>query len=493
MARPLREQFAIATFVLLVPVGAVMTLASSQVYYGQLQQVHQEAAGLAAAVAGHIEVSGITDANEARGFISKLNLPDNTTVTISDDKDKDVVLFTYANTADGRPDTNIEQVPAPAAVRGRPWVVRVGIPNVEAWYRAKPNYKTTILISGLATLILWLMQAVFLRRWLPALSSLERSAAKVGAGDLSPPSSAPMPSRELEHLRDGFHDMVNRLRTAREAIARQVEEERGMRLELESLQQQVIRQERLAAIGVLVSGIAHELNNPLQTISGFSELLQHGENMDDHTRSDLALIHQESARASAIIRNLARFGRQTESTPTSVRLSEVVTSVIELRQRRLVEQGITLDRDERATRPAHAVFTELQQVVLNFVINAEQSIRGGPPASRRIIVRTFDEGDLVHLEVEDSGAGVAPENETKLFQPFFTTKPVGEGTGLGLSVSYGIVHSLGGEIGYRTGTLGGALFHFSVPVSDDACEQKNPMAANPQNPQNQQNQQNPIS
>jgi hypothetical protein len=116
-----------------------------------------------------------------------------------------------------------------------------------------------------------------------------------------------------------------------------------------------------------------------------------------------------------------------------------------LRQRRLVEQGIQLDREDRPATAAHAVFTELQQVVLNFLINAEQSVRACPPGSRRIIVRTYGDDDLVHLEVEDSGPGVAPENETKLFQPFFTTKPVGEGTGLGLSVSYGIIHSLGGE------------------------------------------------
>jgi len=185
--------------------------------------------------------------------------------------------------------------------------------------------------------------------------------------------------------------------------------------------------------------------------------------MDERSRGDLALIHQESARASAIIRNLSRFGRQQGSTPAPVDLSDVVSSVIELRQRRLVEQQIVLHRDERATRPAHAVFTELQQVVLNFLINAEQSVRD--VADRRIVLRTYDEGERVHLEVEDSGPGVSPENETKLFQPFFTTKPVGEGTGLGLSVSYGIVHSLGGEIGYRRGQLGGALFFFSIPIS----------------------------
>ena len=472
MARPLREQFAIATLILLVPVGAVMTLAASQVYMDQMQQLYLEASGYAQVVAAHMEVVGPAGDSSLREYVNLLPLPKDSTVTLVDEHGTLVTNLTAPS--DGLGVQELERTRGPAKVRGRPLIVRVEIPNVVALYRTKPNAQKTILISGLATLILLLMQVVFLRRWLPALSSLERSAARVGAGDLSPPSSAAMPSRELEHLRDGFHDMVNRLRTAREAIALQVEEERGMRLELESLQQQVIRQERLAAIGVLVSGIAHELNNPLQTISGFSELLQHDARMDERVRTDLALIHQESARASAIIRNLSRFGRQTESTPTAVSMSEVVSSVIELRQRRLVEQGIELDREDRPATAAHAVFTELQQVVLNFLINAEQSVRNCPPGSRRIIVRTYGEDDLVHLEVEDSGEGVAPENETKLFQPFFTTKPVGEGTGLGLSVSYGIIHSLGGEIGYRRGALGGALFHFSVPLSEPTYAGESP-------------------
>jgi two-component system NtrC family sensor kinase len=273
-----------------------------------------------------------------------------------------------------------------------------------------------------------------------------------------------MPSLELEHVRNAFHDMVDKLRGAREAIDRQMEEERHMRIALQSLQQQVIRQERLAAIGVLVSGIAHELNNPLQTIAGISDLLQRDPALGAARKADLALVFQESERASAIIRNLSRFGRQQESKPVAVNLAEVLASVIELRQRRLVEQGIHLERDERATRPARAVFTELQQVVLNFVINAEHAVRTVEAGSRRIILRTRDVDAGVRLEVEDSGPGVPLDHEAKLFQPFFTTKPVGEGTGLGLSVSYGIIQSLGGEIGYRHGDLGGAVFYFTVPV-----------------------------
>ncbi|HVQ41622.1 MAG TPA: ATP-binding protein [Vicinamibacterales bacterium] len=458
MARPLREQFAIATFVLLVPVGAVMTFSANTVYSAQLAFIRADGETLAKTVAAHIVNVGPAGDATLDAFLASLPLTDGGRVIVVDDTRGTVHAYPSAT-------GQLESITAKVRVRGRPWHVHVITPTAVAADRARVIYRTTIAISGVATIALFIIQAVFVRRWLPALSSLEKSAEQVGRGDLRVPDSTPMPTLELEHLRDAFRDMVQRLRTAREAIDRQMKEERRMRLEVQSLQQQVIRQERLAAIGVLVSGIAHELNNPLQTISGFSELLQHEPGATDRARGDLALIHQESARASAIIRNLSRFGRQQESTPAPVNLSDVLGSVIELRQRKFSEQGIRLERDERVVRPAHAVFTELQQVVLNFVINAEQSLRARAPDARRICLRTYEEGDRVHLEVEDSGPGVSPENETKLFQPFFTTKPVGEGTGLGLSVSYGIIHSLGGEIGYRHGVPDGAVFFFWVPVS----------------------------
>ena len=226
-----------------------------------------------------------------------------------------------------------------------------------------------------------------------------------------------------------------------------------MREELQSLQQQVIRQERLAAIGVLVSGVAHELNNPLQAILGFAELLQMQKDMPEQARADLTLIQKESARASAIIRNLSRFGRQM-SEPTPVRLRDVVASVMELRQRKLEELNIDVEIDEHSKSLVMAIFTELQQVVLNFAINAEQAIVHADSTARRIIVRTGDRDGWAWIEVEDTGPGVAAEHEAKLFQPFYTTKPVGEGTGLGLSVSYDIIRSHNGRIGYRRGAIG---------------------------------------
>ena len=112
-----------------------------------------------------------------------------------------------------------------------------------------------------------------------------------------------------------------------------------------------------------------------------------------------------------------------------------------------------------------AIFTEMQQVLLNFAINAEQAIAHGGTARRQIVIRTGDRDGWAWIEVEDSGPGVPAADEAKLFQPFYTTKPVGEGTGLGLSVSYDIIRSHGGRIGYRRAASGGAVFFFELPIA----------------------------
>jgi two-component system NtrC family sensor kinase len=381
--------------------------------------------------------------------LSTIDLPGGAEVLVENEREGQLAFHRRGT---GAP---TELISALMPVAGKPWTVKVGQPSHLAWTRAMATFQQTILISGVATLVLLLLQAVFIRRWLPALHRLELAADRVGSGDLTPLPAIRMPSRELEHVQTAFREMVEKLRLARESV--------------ESLQQQVIRQERLAAIGVLLSGIAHELNNPLQAISGFSEILQREPDLRPEIRADLALIQKESARASAIIRNLSRFSRQQTSKPGPVRLGDVVTSVVELRQRRLQEQGVALEVSENATRPAHAVFTELQQVMLNFLINAEQSMSVIPVGGRRIMIRTRDlDNGHVHFEVEDTGPGVPAEHESKLFQPFFTTKPVGEGTGLGLSVSYGIVRSFGGTIGYQRGASGGALFFVDIPASQAA-------------------------
>ena len=357
----------------------------------------------------------------------------------------------------------VERVFGNAVVERGPWLASVGIPTSVAMSRTLPILQRNFAISVATTLAIVVLTWVFARRWLSAFDHLDETAKRVSRGDLSPLRLQQMPTAEMDRLQGTVTSMITNLSRARESIAAQVDDERRLRQQMESLQQQVIRQERLAAIGVLVSGVAHELNNPLQAILGFAELLQMQKGIPEPAQGDLSLIQKEASRASAIIRNLSRFGRQM-SEPLPVKLKDVVASVLELRQRKLEELNIKVDLDEKSTGLVMAIFTELQQVVLNFAINAEQAIVHSNARERRVIFRTGDRDGWAWIEVEDSGPGVPPEAEVKLFQPFYTTKPVGEGTGLGLSVSYDIIRSYNGRIGYRRGASGGAVFYFELPI-----------------------------
>jgi len=352
-----------------------------------------------------------------------------------------------------------------ARVENGPWLVSVGMPISLAINRAASLWARSfaILAFGLAG---WLIVAFGLsRRLANSLTHLETAAQRIGAGDFTPVARRPMPTREFAELQDAFDLMLRRFNDTRSALDGQMGEERRMREELQSLQRQVIRQERLAAVGQLVSGVAHEINNPLQAILGFAELLQMQADVPDSVKTDLRLIQKESARACNIIRNLAMFARQQPGEAAPVRLTDIITSVAELRQRRLESEQIELRVEDRSTQYVSAVLTELQQVLLNFVVNAEQAILASGRLPGRITIRSRDLEGRVMLEVEDTGPGIPPDNEAKLFQPFFTTKPVGQGTGLGLSISYGIIDSLGGRIGYLSAPAGGAIFYFDLPAA----------------------------
>jgi len=283
----------------------------------------------------------------------------------------------------------VERVFGNAVVERGPWLASVGIPLSVAMSRTMPLFQRNFAISMVATAVIFALTWIVGRRWLKAFGHLDEAAKRVSRGDLSALQAEPMPTAEMHRLQQTVANMITSLQKARESIAAQVDDERRMREELQSLQQQVIRQERLAAIGVLVSGVAHELNNPLQAILGFAELLQMQKDMPEQARADLTLIQKESARASAIIRNLSRFGRQM-SEPSPVRFRDVVASVLELRQRKLEELGITVAIDEQSHGVVLAIFTELQQVVLNFLINAEQSILQANVQVRHVAIRTGD-------------------------------------------------------------------------------------------------------
>jgi C4-dicarboxylate-specific signal transduction histidine kinase len=362
----------------------------------------------------------------------------------------------------------VERLYAQAAVSQGPWVLRLGIPRSAVAARLAPLRTRTFAIAGSAALAVLLLGLVVAWQTALHLNRLRTAAQRIAKGDLSPPQRLTAPNLELAQLQDAFVVMAGNLQEARDALDHQMRQERRMNEVVQSLQRQVVRQERLAAVGVLVSGVAHELNNPLQAILGTAELLERQTELGPRALEEIRFVKTQSGRAREIIRNLSRFSNQQTGPPTNVDLRDVVSEVVQLRRRDLDTSNIALDIQLQPVRKVHANFTELEQVALNFVINAQQAIEAAGTAKGRILIRLFDSGRRVRLEVHDNGPGVRPEDESKLFQPFFTTKPVGTGTGLGLSVSYGIIDSYGGSIGYFCNEWKGATFYFELPAAEPA-------------------------
>ncbi len=231
------------------------------------------------------------------------------------------------------------------------------------------------------------------------------------------------------------------------------------------LQEQLIQSEKMSAIGQLVSGVAHELNNPLAGISAFAQLLLSEKRFPPDQRTAAEMIYAEARRASRIVQNLLTFARQhkPERTPTSV--NQVLDDTLELRGYELRVRGIEVVRDyDEQTPETMADAHQLQQVFLNLVTNAEQAMEKSPRESQRLIVRTRRTGAVIRMEVEDTGPGIPPNLLERIFNPFFTTKPTGSGTGLGLSISLGIVREHDGRIWAENAPQGGARFVVEVPI-----------------------------
>ncbi len=360
----------------------------------------------------------------------------------------------------------VERFHGNAMIERGPWLLSVAIPRTEVLRRLAPLWRRNLILMMIAlvcilTLAIWVSwQTAFdLRR-------LKVAAGRIAGGDLSPPDERPVANLEMADLQSSFVTMAAKLREARDTLDRQFAQERKMLEAVQSLQRQVVRQERLAAVGLLVSGIAHELNNPLQAILGTIEVLERQSSMPPEARDDIAQVKAQSNRARDIIRNLSRFSKQKPGPPTLLDLRDVINSVVQLRKRGLDSAAIALDIETMSVRKVLAAFAELEQVLLNFVVNAQEAIEGTGRKSGRILIRLVDAGRKVRLEVSDDGPGVPAGDEHKLFQPFFTTKPVGTGTGLGLSVSYGIVDAYGGATGYVNNEWGGATFFIELPAAE---------------------------
>jgi PAS domain S-box-containing protein len=248
-------------------------------------------------------------------------------------------------------------------------------------------------------------------------------------------------------------------------VTHYVQMERDITEELR-LRGQLIHSERLSAVGQLVSGVAHELNNPLQSILGFTELLIDAEERPE-LRRDLEQVRSEAIRAGKIVRNLLAFVRRSSSERTIASVNDIVRTTISLRSYEFGSANIRLVESYAEGLPSVVVNPEeIQQVILNLILNAEQAMRAAHRGGTLTAITDHADG-VVTIEIQDDGPGVPPALAGRVFEPFFSTKDVGEGTGLGLSIAMGIAEAHGGTL-TLVPTENGACFRLAIPAVDVA-------------------------
>jgi two-component system NtrC family sensor kinase len=232
--------------------------------------------------------------------------------------------------------------------------------------------------------------------------------------------------------------------------------------------------EKLASIGRLVAGVAHEINNPLTAVLGYAELLQ-AEQLSGEARLALEQMHAGAERVGAVVRNLQIFARQQRSGPREVQLNELIEQTLALKQAEFALERIEVRKQLADLPTTWGDAGQISQVLLNLLVNAQHALRERP-AQRTLTISTSHQragGDLperILIAIADNGPGITADVMPRIFEPFFTTKPIGHGTGLGLSVCYGIIGDHGGRIWADSAAGGGATFSIVLPVRARTAE-----------------------
>ena len=307
------------------------------------------------------------------------------------------------------------------------------------------------------------------------LSDLESGAQRLAAGNLD----LPIPVRssdEFGELASSFNTMTEALRGSRAELrdwARTLEQKVETRTqELHRAQAETMRGEKLASVGLLASGVAHELNNPLTGILTFSHLLR--QKMPDKSpdAEDMDLVIRETKRCAGIIKRLLDFAREKPPEKNFADLNRIIEDTIRLVERpaHLRDIQITVNLD-RTLPPIWIDADQIKQVIMNMLVNAQHAVeeKGGITVSTRRVSEKDGE-PMVEVSIVDTGCGIPEENLRRIFDPFFTSKKMGMGTGLGLSVSHGIVEAHGGRIEVESKEAEGSTFRVFLPLKPPPAE-----------------------
>ena len=335
--------------------------------------------------------------------------------------------------------------------------------------RARPLVRLVGLYTGIFALALLVFAYMALTRMIvQPIDRLSEAARRVteGADALEVPRGG---ARELSELGASLADMTRRLRAEEEALRSKVDELERATEELRSTQRTLVRSERLASVGRLSAGLAHEIGNPIAALLGFEELLLSGDLTEEEQRDFLERMKRETERIHRVLRQLLDFARPAAS-PHAIgaavepgSIAESIDDACSLIRPQKSFQDIELIEDVTPDLPTVALSREqLTQVLINLLLNAADAT--GSKGKVWVRARRTDENGVV-LEVEDDGPGIVESMRDAVFEPFMTTKDVGQGTGLGLAVCRGLVEGAGGTIAIEEGELGGAKFCVRLPLA----------------------------
>lgn len=310
-----------------------------------------------------------------------------------------------------------------------------------------------------------------LTRWIvrPILT-LESGAERVASGNLRLKPLLNVP-REIGNLSRQLSHMTERLAQEEESLRRKIDELEALTEKLTSAQASLVRSERLATVGRLAAGLAHEVGNPISALMGLQALMMDGQQTEEERQDFLSRMKKETARIDRVLADLLAYARPAGETTVHRKpipaknpagsISTAISDVVGLLTPQSDMKGMTFDTNVEDNLPAVPLSQEeLTQVLLNLTMNAADACA----KQGRVEITARRKNDLLHLCVDDDGPGIPAEVEDSLFEPFVSTKEVGKGTGLGLAVTRGLVEAVGGHVNAEKSPLGGARFLIELPT-----------------------------
>lgn len=327
------------------------------------------------------------------------------------------------------------------------WAFQDGM-NFEAWRK----YLVFSLISALVPNLLLVLLIV--RTISRPLQRITVAAVQVTEGEYGTEVDLRKSNDEIGLLADSFNEMSRKM-------ASDIEQ-------LQKLNEQLTRTEKLAAMGTLAAGVAHEVNNPLASISSLIQMMQSKQNLDEATNEKLKLISTQITRITQVTRDMMDFARVRPAAKSLVDINYEIEKSLRLASFDKSFQKLNLKKEFSEDLPkVFADADQLQQVFLNFFLNARDAM----PDGGDLLIKTKQNGEMLQIEICDSGGGISESDKKKVFDPFFTTKPTGKGTGLGLAVCYGIITAHGGKIEVSSNKANGASFLISLPANKKATSE----------------------